>query len=113
VSVDGGMTDNPRYITYGAKYEVVNAGRAGVPLDTVVTIAGKFCESGDLIGENIAIAAPKIGDILAVLCTGAYNYSMSSNYNRVPKPAVVMVSNGCAKTIVRRQTLEDVVAQDV
>ena len=94
VSVDGGMADNPRYIMYGAPYSAVVANKADQKADRIVTIAGKCCESGDLIQENIALANPEKGDVLAVLVTGAYNYSMSSNYNRNVVPPVVMVENG-------------------
>ena len=113
VSTDGGMTDNPRYILYKSKYEVINAGKADKEKEKIVTIAGKCCESGDIIQENVKICNTEIGDILAVLCTGAYNYSMASNYNRIPKPAVIMVKNGEHRLIVRRQTYEDIVMQDL
>ncbi|MDF3005574.1 MAG: diaminopimelate decarboxylase [Oscillospiraceae bacterium] len=113
VSVDGGMTDNPRYILYQSKYDVVLANRANVPKDAVVTIAGRCCESGDLVGEGMAIQSPKVGDIIAVLATGAYNYSMASNYNRVPRAAAVMVRNGEAREIIRRESLEDLVRNDL
>lgn len=113
VSVDGGMADNPRYIMYGAPYSAVVANKAAQKPEKVVTIAGKCCESGDLIQENIALANPQRGDVLAVLATGAYNYSMSSNYNRIPKPAVVMVKGGKDRIIVKRQSYEDVIKNDV
>ncbi len=113
VAVDGGMTDNPRYALYRAEYDAVIANRADAPKDFVATIAGKCCESGDLIGEGIKIQRPEIGDILAVLATGAYNYSMASNYNRTPRPAVVMVKDGNSRFVVRRETFEDLVSKDV
>ena len=113
ISVDGGMGDNPRYILYQAEYTAVTANRAGDPATDKVTIAGKCCESGDLIGEDMMIAPAKEGDILAVLTTGAYNYSMASNYNRIPRPAVVAVKDGEAKVIVRRETYEDIIRNDV
>ncbi|HWP50488.1 MAG TPA: diaminopimelate decarboxylase [Clostridia bacterium] len=113
VSVDGGMTDNPRYILYGSKYDVVLANRAADPKDSVVTIAGRCCESGDLVGEGMPIQTPKVGDIIAVLATGAYNYSMASNYNRVPRAAAVMVRNGEAREIIRRESFEDLVKNDL
>ena len=113
VSVDGGMTDNPRYALYGAKYDAVIANKAENPNDFTVTIAGKCCESGDLIGENIKIQTPETGDVLAVLATGAYNYSMASNYNRTPRPAAIMVKNGESRVIIKRETLEDLVSKDV
>ncbi|MBQ3425622.1 MAG: diaminopimelate decarboxylase [Clostridia bacterium] len=113
VSVDGGMGDNPRYILYQAKYSSVVANRAGDAATDKVTIAGKCCESGDLIAEDIMLAQTKPGDILAVLTTGAYNYSMASNYNRIPRPAVVAVNGGEAKVVVRRETYEDIIRNDV
>lgn len=113
IAVDGGMADNPRYILYGAPYEIVNADRMNAKRDCLVTVAGKCCESGDLIQKDVKICKTEVGDILAVLCTGAYNYSMASNYNRIAKPAVVMVKNGTHRLIVRRQTLEELIAQDV
>ncbi|MFV0497768.1 MAG: diaminopimelate decarboxylase [Candidatus Fimivivens sp.] len=113
VSVDGGMTDNPRYILYQSKYDVVLANHANAPKDAVVTLAGRCCESGDLVGEGMAIQTPKTGDIIAVLATGAYNYSMASNYNRVPRPAAIMVRNGTAREIIRRESLEDLVRNDL
>lgn len=113
VSIDGGMTDNPRYILYGSKYEVVNAGKMREKKEKVVTIAGKCCESGDLIQKDVNICNSEVGDVLAVLSTGAYNYSMASNYNRIPKAAVVMVKNGEHRLIVKRQTLDDIVKQDI
>ncbi len=113
VSVDGGMCDNPRYIMYQADYDAVIANKANEPKNTVVTIAGKCCESGDLIGEHMPLQECEPGDILAVCATGAYNYSMSSNYNRLMKPAVVFVKNGEARLAVRRETLEDIVRNDI
>lgn len=113
VSVDGGMCDNPRYIMYQADYDAVIANKANEPKNTVVTIAGKCCESGDLIGEHMPLQECEPGDILAVCATGAYNYSMSSNYNRLMKPAVVFVKDGEARLAVRRETLEDIVRNDI
>ena len=113
VSVDGGMTDNPRYILYQSKYDVVLANRAADPKDSVVTLAGRCCESGDLVGENMAIQTPKVGDIVAVLATGAYNYAMASNYNRVPRAAAVMVKNGEAREIIRRESYDDLIKNDL
>lgn len=113
VSVDGGMCDNPRYALYQSKYDIQAAAKAGEPKSDVVTVAGKCCETGDLIGEGMAVQPIEPGDILAVLATGAYNYSMSSNYNRIPKPAVVMVSNGKSRVVVKRETLEDIVRNDI
>jgi diaminopimelate decarboxylase len=113
VSVDGGMCDNPRYIMYQADYDAVIANKANEPKNTVVTIAGKCCESGDLIGEHMPLQECEPGDILAVCATGAYNYSMSSNYNRLMKPAVVFVKDSEARLAVRRETLEDIVRNDI
>lgn len=112
VSIDGGMCDNPRYALYKSQYDIVVADRAGEPKSEKVTIAGKCCESGDLIGENMPVQPVKVGDTLAVLATGAYNYSMSSNYNRIPKPAVVMVSGGKSRVAVKRETYEDIIRND-
>lgn len=113
VSVDGGMTDNPRYALYQAPCDAVVANRAGAPRDRTVTIAGRCCESGDLIQENIAIQDPHAGDILAVLATGAYNYSMASNYNRVPRPPVIFIKDGRPRVGVRRETWEDLTRNDL
>lgn len=113
VSVDGGMCDNPRYILYQSEYEAVVANKAAQERDEKVTIAGKCCESGDLIGENMPLQHAESGDIIAVLATGAYNYSMSSNYNRIPKPAVVFVKNGESRIVVKRETFEDIIRNDV
>lgn len=113
VSVDGGMTDNPRYALYGAEYTVILPERPLAEKNTVVTVAGRNCESGDLIGENLPLPEVRAGELLTVLTTGAYNYSMASNYNRVPRPAVVMVSQGKDKLIVKRETYEDLIANDL
>lgn len=113
VSIDGGMTDNPRYALYGADYTVVVANKMNEKADYVATIAGKCCESGDLIQENTMIVKPEKGDILAVLSTGAYNYSMASNYNRIPRPAMVMVNEGEARLIIKRESYEDIIKNDL
>lgn len=113
VSVDGGMADNPRYILYQSEYDFVAAARAAQPRSCTVTVAGKCCESGDLLGENVPLQEVRPGDVLAVLATGAYNYSMSSNYNRIPKPPVVFVKNGEARVVVKRETLEDLTRNDL
>ncbi|MDR1673971.1 MAG: diaminopimelate decarboxylase [Oscillospiraceae bacterium] len=113
VIADGGMTDNPRYMLYQAEYEVINASRADKPKDSTVTVCGRTCESGDKIGEGLKLQQTVPGDILAVLSTGAYNYSMSSNYNRIPKPAAVFIKDNRIITAVRRQTLDDVISNDV
>ena len=113
VSVDGGMSDNPRYILYQAEYEMLLSNKAKEEKTASVTVAGKCCESGDLLGENVALQEAKAGDILAVLSTGAYNYSMASNYNRIPRAAVVMVKDGASRVIVRRESYEDLIRNDV
>ena len=114
VSVDGGMTDNPRYTLYQSQYSALIANRANEECDLVATIAGRCCESGDLLAENIALATPRRGDILAVLVTGAYNYAMSSNYNRIPRPAMVMIDkDGRDYLAVRRESFADVCDCDV
>lgn len=113
VSVDGGMTDNIRYALYQSAYTVVNASKADKEATEIVTVAGKCCESGDLVQEHTKIAKTEVGDTLAVLSTGAYNYSMASNYNRIPRPAMVMVNNGESRVIIKRESYEDIVRNDV
>ena len=113
VSIDGGMCDNPRYILYQSEYDALVANKADKPKDTKVTIAGKCCESGDLIGENMPLQDVEAGDIIAVCATGAYNYSMSSNYNRLQKPPVVFVKDGKTRVVVKRETLEDLIRNDI
>ena len=113
ISVDGGMTDNPRYILYKSEYDAVIANKADQPRSKTVTIAGKCCESGDLIGEGMRIQQPAPGDILAVLATGAYNYSMASNYNRIPRPPVVMVNEKGPRLVVKRESFENLIANDL
>ena len=113
VAVDGGMFENPRYALYQAKYTAVLANRMNDKADDVVTVAGKCCESGDIVCANVPLPKAKTGDILAVLSTGAYNYSMASNYNRNPIPPVVLAGEGHADYIVKPQTFEDIVRNDV
>ncbi len=113
VAVDGGMFDNPRYALYQSKYTPVLANRANEENTELVTIAGKCCESGDIIAANVNLPKAKTGDILAVLSTGAYNYSMAMNYNRNKIPPCVLVNEGKAEYIVRPQTYEDIVRNDV
>ncbi len=113
ISVDGGMPDNPRYALYQSQYTAIIANRADAPRDFVATLAGRCCESGDLLGENMDIQKAKRGDILAVLVTGAYNYSMASNYNRIPRPPVIMVCDGKARVVVNRESYEDIIRNDV
>lgn len=113
ISVDGGMSDNPRPILYGAKYEAIVANKANLKSSQVITIAGRFCESGDKLIEDYEFPEVSYPDIIAVFCTGAYNYSMASNYNRVPRPAIVMVNNGTPSLVVKRESYEDLVQNDI
>ncbi len=113
VSVDGGMTDNPRTALYQAEYDAIVANKAGEDPAELVTIAGKCCESGDILIKDIMLPKLVPGDLLAILSTGAYNYSMSSNYNRLRKPAVVMLRDGKPRLIVKRETYEDIVRNDI
>ena len=113
ISVDGGMPDNPRYALYQSQYTALIANRASEARDYVATLAGRCCESGDLLGENMKIQRAKRGDILAVLVTGAYNYSMASNYNRIPRPPVILVKDGKARVAVKRESFEDIVRNDI
>lgn len=113
VSIDGGMTDNPRYALYQAEYQIMNAGLATMEKTMRITLAGRCCESGDLIGEDLPVQNLEKGDIVAVLSTGAYNYSMASHYNRVPNPAVVMVKGNTDRVIVQKETWEDMVRNDL
>ncbi|NMG09609.1 diaminopimelate decarboxylase [Brasilonema sp. UFV-L1] len=112
VAVDGGMSDNPRPITYQSVYRAVVANRMSAPLTESVTIAGKHCESGDIVIKDAQVPKTKPGDVLVVMTTGAYNYSMASNYNRLPRPAAVIVANGEANLILRRETYQDLIRQD-
>ena len=113
ISVDGGMPDNPRYALYQSRYTALIANRAAEPADYRATLAGRCCESGDLLGENMAIQHACRGDILAVLVTGAYNYSMASNYNRLPRPPIVLVRDGEAHLAVRRESFADLLRNDI
>lgn len=112
VAVDGGMTDNPRYALYQAPYTVYLASRMEEAADYKCTLAGRCCESGDILQEDILLPRPQRGDIVAVAVTGAYNYSMASNYNRVPRPPIVMLGE-TDRIAVRRETPADVAALDV
>ena len=107
VFVDGGMSDNPRHALYGAQYEAVIADRADAPCDKTVTVAGKLCESGDVIAEAIPLQDAKEGDILVTFSTGAYCFSMASHYNRLPGAAMVLVGQNAPRLIVRRETPEE------
>lgn len=114
VSVDGGMSDNPRFALYGAPYTVVLPEKMHQPCDFECSVVGKCCESGDILQENVKLPqSVKRGDLLAVLTTGAYNYSMASNYNRNPRPAVVMLGEQSERVVVRRESLEDIIRNDL
>jgi diaminopimelate decarboxylase len=113
VAVDGGMADNPRFALYQAEYTVLPASRMRDNADFLCTIAGCCCESGDLIQENVKLPRANRGDLLAVLTTGAYNYSMASNYNRLPRPPIVMLGENGPYVAVRRETYDDLVSYDV
>jgi diaminopimelate decarboxylase len=113
VSVDGGMSDDPRPALYAARYEACLANRADEEAKVTVTVAGRCCESGDMLIHDLPLPEPAPGDILAVSCTGAYNYTMAMNYNRLPKPAMILVNRGRADVIVRRETYEDLAAHEV
>lgn len=111
VDVDGGMSDNIRPMLYDAQYEAMLANKADEPLTTEVTVAGKHCESGDILIKHAVIARPEAGDILVMPGTGAYCYAMASNYNGSPRPAVVMINDGRARVIIERETYGDLVAK--
>ena len=114
VAVDGGMSDNPRPATYGAAYEAALPARVTAPRPLVATVAGKHCEQGDLLVRDAHLPADvAVGDVLVTPVTGAYGHSMASNYNLVPRPAVVFVRDGQARVVVRRETFDDLVARDV
>jgi diaminopimelate decarboxylase len=113
VAVDGGMSDNLRPMLYGSKYEALIADRAAAPAETLVTIAGMHCESGDVIVRDTMLAEPAVGDVLVTPVTGAYGYAMANNYNGVPRPPVVFCRDGEARVVVRRETYRDLTARDV
>ena len=114
VSVDGGMTDSPRFVLYGSKYTVLSAKNVYEDRDMNCSVVGRCCESGDILAENIDLPENiGRGDILATLTTGAYHYSMASNYNRIPRPPVVMLSGGDSYVAVRRESVEDITSLDV
>ncbi|WP_066047428.1 diaminopimelate decarboxylase [Robertmurraya korlensis] len=113
LAVDGGMSDNIRPALYEAKYEAIIANKPLQPVEETVSIAGKCCESGDMLIWDLPLPKTDSDDILAVFCTGAYGYSMANNYNRIPRPPVVFVENGKAVLVVRRETFEDIVKQDL
>ncbi|MEF3275125.1 MAG: diaminopimelate decarboxylase [Chloroflexus sp.] len=111
--IDGGMADNIRPALYGARYTAMLADRADAPADTVMSIGGRYCEAGDVILREVVLPAAQPGNLLAVATAGAYTLSMASNYNLVPRPALVLVGDGQARLIQRRESEEDVLARDV
>jgi diaminopimelate decarboxylase len=113
VAVDGGMSDNPRPVLYGARYQAWIADRAADEPDAVYAVAGKHCESGDVLIEEAPLPAPRPGDVLAVAATGAYSASMASNYNSLPRPAAVIVRDGAVRPVVRRETPDDLLAGQI
>ena len=113
IFIDGGMTDNPRPALYCAVYEASIANKMNDEKTRTYTIAGKCCESGDIIRKDIKLPQTEIGDIVAVSSTGSYNYSMASNYNRITRPAVVFVKDGNARIVVKRETYEDLIKNDI
>jgi diaminopimelate decarboxylase len=112
IAVDGGMSDNPRPITYESVYRCVIANKMSAPLTEKVTVAGKHCESGDVVIKDATLPKTDAGDILVVPATGAYNYSMASNYNRIGRPAAVLVSEGEANLIIERETYQNLLERD-
>jgi diaminopimelate decarboxylase len=113
IAVDGGMSDNMRPMLYGSRYEALIANRAAEDPATPATIAGMHCESGDILVRDAMLASPRAGDLLVTPATGAYGYSMASNYNGIPRPPVVFCSDGDARVVVRRETWDDLLARDV
>ncbi|MDL2287509.1 diaminopimelate decarboxylase [Eubacteriales bacterium OttesenSCG-928-G02] len=113
ISIDGGMPDNPRYALYQSLYSAIIANNADSPRSITATIAGRCCESGDLIQEDVPMQDCKRGDILAVLVTGAYNYSMASNYNKLPRPPIVSIKNKTDRISVRRESFEDLAKNEL
>lgn len=114
VSVDGGMTDNPRYLLYGSAYTLLPASKMLAERNMECSVVGRCCESGDVLQEHVLMPdSLKRGDLIACLTTGAYNYSMASNYNRIPRPPVVMLHDGKSYVAIKRETPEDVIRLDV
>lgn len=114
VSVDGGMTDNPRYALYGSPYTILPAENLSAARDMTASVVGRCCESGDILQENVSLASNiSRGDLLACLTTGAYHYSMASNYNKIPRPPIVMLTKGKSYVAVRRETVDDLISLDV
>ena len=114
VSVDGGMSDNPRPVLYGSGYEAFLPRATGAPRPRAARVVGKHCETGDVVVADARLPSDlKVGDILATPVTGAYGYSMASNYNKVPRPPVIFVADGNARVVVRGETIEDLLRLDV
>jgi diaminopimelate decarboxylase len=113
VAVDGGMSDNLRPMLYGSRYEALIADRAAEAPESLATIAGMHCESGDVLVRDAMLATPSVGDVLVTPATGAYGYAMASNYNGVPRPPVVFCRDGDARAVVRRESYEDLTSRDV
>ncbi len=113
ISVDGGMTDNPRFALYGSRYSVLLEASPAEKGETAWDVVGRCCESGDILQPNVNLPEPNCGDLLAICTTGAYNYSMASNYNRIPRPPIVMLHGGQSSLAVKRETLEDLIRLDV
>jgi diaminopimelate decarboxylase len=113
VAVDGGMSDNLRPMLYGSKYEALVADRPRAPAEELCHLAGKHCESGDVIIRDVRLADPAPGDVIATPATGAYGYSLANNYNGVPRPPVIFCRDGAARVVVRRETHEDLAARDL
>jgi diaminopimelate decarboxylase len=109
-AVDGGMSDNPRPQLYGARYTALSASRADEPATETVSIAGLHCESGDVLIDDVALPPPRVGDLVAFPATGAYTLALSSTYNATPRPAAVLVRDGEARIIRRRETIDDLLA---
>ena len=113
VAVDGGMSDNLRPMLYGSKYEALIADRPAAEPDTLVTVAGMHCESGDVLVRDAMVASPAVGDVLVTPATGAYGHAMANNYNGVTRPPVIFCADGAARVVVRRETFDDLTARDV
>jgi diaminopimelate decarboxylase len=113
VALDGGMSDNLRPMLYGARYDALVADRPLAPAEEQCNLAGKHCESGDVIVRDVALADPAPGDVIVTPVTGAYGYSLANNYNGVPRPPVIFCREGDARVVVRRETYEDLAARDV
>ena len=112
MSVDGGMSDNLRPMLYGARYEAEIADRFGGAASSC-TIAGKHCESGDILVRDVELADPRPGDVLVIPATGAYGHAMANNYNAIPRPPVIFCRDGDARVVVRRETYDDLTLRDV